>query len=323
MADLVFECVRDGRLDRLHTRQQFQHVASRLMPTNISPRPARLIETRDLRAAVVNPSEEGVRVAEGGVLLGGVIGEAGHWRDVGSEPPDGTYVLVRYSGESVELLSDMTSSRTLWYALDEERLVVSTSQRAVVTLLGDFELDRAAVSWLLTRTPRTRLLLGRASSAPAPRLATAPRSPHLAVDPRPASRGLRARRPQPGRPSGAAARRHRVELRLSRHRHRSLAAAALRRHRQPRHPGVHGQERQATPAASRGRPASRCRNPLSDAFIARLVARRFGVEHDLRVPGERAEDRRRGAPALCRGRRRWQQRVRGLRRRVRHVGRSV
>ena len=84
------------------------------------------------------------------MLLGGVIGAPGNWSDIGSEPPDGTYALVRYSSATVELLSDMTASRTLWYADDGERLVVSTSQRAVVALLGDFELDRGAVPWLVS-----------------------------------------------------------------------------------------------------------------------------------------------------------------------------
>ena len=144
MADLILECVRAGRGGRLHTREQLLRMASRLAPSNISARPTRIIETQDLTATIVNPSEEGVRAAEGGVLLGGVIGEAGRWWEVGSEPPDGTYVLVRYSGASVELLSDITASRTLWYAQDEERLVASTSQRAAVALLRCAQVRAAA-----------------------------------------------------------------------------------------------------------------------------------------------------------------------------------
>ncbi len=86
-------------------------------------------------------------------MLGVVIGPAGDWWQVGTEPPDGTFALVRYSPETVELLTDVTASRTLWYALDEQRLVVSTSQRAVVALLGGLSLNREAVTWLLLTGP--------------------------------------------------------------------------------------------------------------------------------------------------------------------------
>jgi hypothetical protein len=150
MAELMFECVRAGQPGRPHTKEQLLRIADRLAPTNIVARPARVIETQDLCGAIVNPGDEGVRVVPGGVLLGGVIGEPGSWWDIGAEPPDGTYVLVRYSGASIELLTDMTASRTLWYAHDEDRLVVSTSQRAIVALFGDLDLDRGAVSWLLS-----------------------------------------------------------------------------------------------------------------------------------------------------------------------------
>ena len=150
MAELMFECVRAGRPGRPHTKEQLLRIADRLTPTNIVARPTRVIETPDLSGAIVNPGDEGVRSTQGGVLLGGVIGEAGRWWEIGAEPPDGTYVLVRYSSTSIELLTDMTASRTLWYAHDEDRFVVSTSQRAIVALLGDLDLDHAAVSWLLS-----------------------------------------------------------------------------------------------------------------------------------------------------------------------------
>ena len=149
MADLILECVRQDQASRLPTREQLLQVAARLAPRNISPRQTVIVEAENLRAAIVNPSEEGVRLATGGVLLGGIIGVAGSWSEVGSDPPDGTYVLVRYSEARVELLTDVAASRPLWYAIEDERLLVSTSQRAIIALLGDFRLERSAVSWLL------------------------------------------------------------------------------------------------------------------------------------------------------------------------------
>ena len=151
MADLILECVREERRDGLEPEatERLSQIAARLSPDNIEARPTRTIEAPDLRAAIVNPSPEGVYVAEGGIMLGVVIGPAGHWWQVGAEPPDGTYALARYSAATVELVTDATASRTLWYAHDERRLIVSTSQRAVVAMLGDLSLNREAVTWFL------------------------------------------------------------------------------------------------------------------------------------------------------------------------------
>ena len=285
MADFILACVREGRTGRLPTLEQLEQVASLLAPSNISPRPTRLIETHGLRAAIVNPTENGVRVAEGGLLLGGVIGQAGRWWDVASEPPDGTYALARYSGATVELLSDATASRTLWYARDEERLVVSTSQRAVVALLGDFDLDPAAVSWLLSSGS-----LGPECSWDS-RLRRLPGDARLVLDRRTWLVTLEQR---PGVFEPVA--RHREE-------HLGLLRDAIAwscsaldidtdRWLLPLSGGLDSRMILAFMARS-GRPP-RCvtwttreslRNPMSDAFIARLVARRFGAEHDYALLG--------------------------------------
>lgn len=151
MADLILECVRAEYGDGLEpdAAARLSRIAARLSPDNIQARPTRSIEAHGVCAAIANPSPEGVYVADGGVMLGVVIGPAGHWWQVDAEPPDGTFALVRYSPETVELLTDVTASRALWYALDDQRLIVSTSQRAVTALLGDFSLNREAVTWLL------------------------------------------------------------------------------------------------------------------------------------------------------------------------------
>src|SRR5271157_4440890 len=149
MADLILACQRPDRRRAL-CGDDLLRVAARVAPTNIAARPARLLETPGLCAVVVNPSPDGVRVAEGGVCLGGVFGEPGKWWRIGSDVPDGTYAMARYDEASVELLSDVIATRTIWYAVDDEVFLASTSQRALVALLGDLELNDQAASWLLS-----------------------------------------------------------------------------------------------------------------------------------------------------------------------------
>lgn len=45
--------------------------------------------------------------------------------------------------------SDLTASRTVWYYSDNNSLIISDSQRAIIALLGDFQLNKQAVSWML------------------------------------------------------------------------------------------------------------------------------------------------------------------------------
>jgi hypothetical protein len=280
VADLIFECVREGRAGRLHSREQLLFVASRLAPSNIAPRPTRIIEAQGLRAAIVNPSDEGVRIGDGGVLLGGVIGEAGRWRDVGSEPPDGTYVLIRYSSASVELLSDMTASRTLWYWHDKDRLVVSTSQRAVVALLGDFDLDGGTVAWLLSSGT-----LGSDRSWDT-RVRRLPTDSRLILN-RGTWRSTLEHRPAVFEPVSRSREDHLELLRDA----LAWSCGALDidtdRWLLPLSGGIDSRMILVFLVKSGRRP--RCvtwttreslRNPLSDAFIARRLARRFHVEHD-------------------------------------------
>ena len=62
----------------------------------------------------------------------------------GSAPPDGSYALIRCSADEIELVADIAASRAVWYYHDDDVFLASSSQRALVALLGDFELEPAA-----------------------------------------------------------------------------------------------------------------------------------------------------------------------------------
>jgi hypothetical protein len=159
MADLIFACSRRDRpavaADRL------RRAALRLAPPEVPPREPLLLETAGAAAAIANPTAEGVFLhgvqegtdiepTGGGACVGGLFGELGAWWQVGAEPHDGSYALVRWDADTVELVSDICGSRTLWYALTDEAFLASTSQRALVMLLGDFELLPEATACFLS-----------------------------------------------------------------------------------------------------------------------------------------------------------------------------
>lgn len=63
---------------------------------------------------------------------------------------DGSYAIIKATSKKVSFFSDQFGSRTLWYYLDDQMLIVSTSQRAIVQFKGAFFPNQAATAWFLS-----------------------------------------------------------------------------------------------------------------------------------------------------------------------------
>ena len=170
MADLILVCDRAGR-SRPHTLDELRRAALLLTPGGSAPREPRLAGTDGVLAAspargskacgsrstrshaggrAAEPPERSTTRQGGAVCLGGLFGDHAGWSRPGSEAPEGTYALARWDAGVLELVSDICASRTLWYALTDDAFLASTSQRALVALLGSFALDERAVAWTLS-----------------------------------------------------------------------------------------------------------------------------------------------------------------------------
>ena len=120
-----------------------------LAADNISPRPPTLVYRSGVTAALLNPNS-GARTHGASIAIGTLLDPVGDWHSPGAALPDGSFALLRVNDTHVELVSDGVGSRTLWYALTDHELVASTSQRAIVTLLGSFEPNRDVLPWMLS-----------------------------------------------------------------------------------------------------------------------------------------------------------------------------
>jgi hypothetical protein len=120
-----------------------------LAPDNIVPHTPAFATNRGVEAAIFNPNRA-TRLEGTSICLGAMLEDSPRWHEPGAALPDGTYALLRASADRIELAADAVASRTIWYVLTDEELIASTSQRAIITLLGDFELNRAALPWLLS-----------------------------------------------------------------------------------------------------------------------------------------------------------------------------
>ena len=290
MADLILACPRNGQTavaaDRL------RRAALRLAPPEMPVREPLLLETAGVAAAIANPTAEGVFLhgdedepgvepMGGGACVGGLFGRSGPWWRAGADPPEGTYALARWDADTVELVSDVCGSRTLWYALTGEAFFASTSQRALVMLLGGFELLPEAtacflasgtlgpqVSWdarVRRLPPDARAVLDRASW----RLALHEAPFDLNEAPGDAAAGVARLRAAIATTCGS------LNLDLERW------VLPLSGGRDSRTLLAFLVENGLRPRCVTWTTRKSLRNPLSDVSIARVLARRYLVEHEV------------------------------------------
>ena len=120
-----------------------------LAPDNIVPRAPSFACKDGAEAAIFNPN--GATQLEGtSIRIGALLEHAPRWHEPGAPLPEGSYALLRTSADRVELAADAVASRTIWYVLTEDELIASTSQRAIITLLRDFKINRDALPWMLS-----------------------------------------------------------------------------------------------------------------------------------------------------------------------------
>jgi hypothetical protein len=136
-----------GQLNRLDAYRDTLN--RKLTGDHIEPRPAAFVSRGGLSVAVLNPSNT-ARMHGASVALGTLLEAREDWHVPRAPLPDGSYALLRADESYVELAADSVGSRTLWYVLTEHELIASSSQRAIVTLLGSFEPNRNALPWMLS-----------------------------------------------------------------------------------------------------------------------------------------------------------------------------
>jgi hypothetical protein len=146
MSKIIYVCLRDPT-QVAATTIAVQAVADRLLPDNIARMPSRILSAGGIVTGISNPDD--LIAARGTSLAAGYLVDPGTWEQPRTGRPDGAYGLFRSDDEVVEIVSDTVASRTVWYVLTDRMFVASTSQRAIVALLGTFEFNPAAVPWML------------------------------------------------------------------------------------------------------------------------------------------------------------------------------
>jgi hypothetical protein len=148
MSKIIYACFRDPE-SRLFLTEDFEVISKRIMPDNITVKEPCINSEGGLSYCIINPTNSVEKHGQC-VLLGKALTDDLDWWKVGSTTPDGSYSLFRSDNDTVELISDVVASRTIWYFKNEEIFIASSSQRALVMLMGSFDFNNNTIPWILS-----------------------------------------------------------------------------------------------------------------------------------------------------------------------------
>lgn len=152
MAQYIFLRTREP-INSEKTLQELTQVCHLLTPKEIQSKSQNSVsvwpQVSDAFYAIQN--SEAVALPEQGTLIIGWMQQPDPNKvGVCDSEADGSYAVIKNSADKAAFFSDQFGSRTLWYYFDQNRLIVSTSQRAVVALKGNFKLNKEVLAWYLS-----------------------------------------------------------------------------------------------------------------------------------------------------------------------------
>jgi len=147
MSKIIYLCYR-GDIPQ-GTGSLLKKITNRLSPDNITPKDPVIFINGKVAYAIMNPS--GIcKAKDSSVLVGQFYESMDGWHVPKNEFPDGCYALFRESNSYIEVVADPVATRTIWYYTDENLFIASTSQRAIIMLLGNFDFDNRVIPWMLS-----------------------------------------------------------------------------------------------------------------------------------------------------------------------------
>lgn len=148
MAKLLYILKKDTAINDVEIKK-IDNISKMLIPDNISNDVKNSLYINDKQAyAVINDSGL-FPITDKGIMCGTAILNEG-WDEVGSTLPPGDYAAFRINQNFFELSTNTTGSRTVWYFKNQEYFIASTSQRAIIMFIGEFNFNKRVIPWVLS-----------------------------------------------------------------------------------------------------------------------------------------------------------------------------
>ena len=149
MAKFISVCFRKPEGCPPNFNSTLSRLVEKLIPDNLNPSPPKILQDETCFTILINPTS--ILKTEGlSAGVGVMTYHVDDWHKVDGPIPDGNYALIRVNEEKIELVSDATGTRSIWYYKDENVFVASTSQRAIISLIGSYEPNTETYPWFLS-----------------------------------------------------------------------------------------------------------------------------------------------------------------------------
>ncbi|MEZ4849785.1 MAG: hypothetical protein R3B93_14455 [Bacteroidia bacterium] len=149
MSQFILYCRKLDAQTRTITEKGLNNILSRLTPENLSPNPPYMVSHNGLLIGMLNPVDT-VKIHPKAICLGQIYESDLQWSRMHAPAPNGTYALIRFDQNHIEVLADALATRSIWYYYDKDTFIASNSQRAIILLLQSFEPDRETISWMIS-----------------------------------------------------------------------------------------------------------------------------------------------------------------------------
>jgi hypothetical protein len=151
MAKAIYVCYneKEGSLSKDEIADKLTEICKEITPEHLEGKNHEIRSYQHIYIGISNPVGT-IRRKDASLMLGFLNKNEEGWHQVKTKAPDGTFVIIRADDHYIELLTDVTGSRSLWYYVDHEKLIVSTSQIAITRYLQDFQLNKNVIPWILS-----------------------------------------------------------------------------------------------------------------------------------------------------------------------------
>jgi len=131
-------------------KKRLDIIANKIIPDNLIPNPSLEVGDDSLRINVLNPNST-INLKKKGICFGKMINETQEWFEVsGDVPHDGNYSIIRYDDDTLQIIGDILGYRSIWYYQDQDVFIASSSQRAIILYLGEFQPNQEVYKWMLS-----------------------------------------------------------------------------------------------------------------------------------------------------------------------------
>ena len=142
-------CQRESNVTPLPIPLNFTNLTEKFVPDHFTPNPMRSIQSPGLSMSIINPLDI-LEVKNDSFYLGLLTHKPQDWHIPGGGIPDGNYALIRANEDTLELVSDVSGTHPMWYYYDEQVFIASSSQVAIISLLGSYQPNPKTYPWFLS-----------------------------------------------------------------------------------------------------------------------------------------------------------------------------